>query len=373
MAGTTISVVSSRKELMEFIKLPWNIYKNNPYWVPHLLMDRKKILDKNKNPFFKHAEAEYFLARRDKKVVGRIAAIKNDLHNKEHNDKVGFFGFFECENNQETAAKLFDSAGNWLKGKGLSPMRGPANPSSNDEYGLLVDGFEDTPRLLMPYNPEYYISLIEKYGFKKAKDLYAYKLENKKVVSSEKLERVQEIAKKRSGIKVRELDMKNFNKELENFKDVYNKTWEPNWGFVPMTDEEIDGMAKDLKPLVEPSLVLFGEIDNKIIGFALVMLDFNQIFKDMNGRLFPFGFLKLMTQKKKIKWARIIVLGVLPEYQRKGLDAVFYWEIVNRAHDIGIDLGEASWVLEDNEMMNRGAKVMNGVLYKTYRIYDKEI
>jgi GNAT superfamily N-acetyltransferase len=373
MSDIIISTVQSKKDLMNFIKFPWDIYKNDPYWVPHLIMDRKKILDKKKNPFFLHAEAEYFLAKRDNKITGRIAAIKNDLHNKEHNDNVGFFGFFECENNQETANKLFDAAEEWLRTKGFTTMRGPANPSSNDEYGLLIDGFEDSPRLLMTYNPKYYISLIESYGFRKAKDLYAYKLENKKVVASEKLERVQEIAKKRSGIKIRELDMKNFSKELENFKEVYNKTWEPNWGFVPMTDDEIDAMAKDLKPLVEPSLVLFGEINNKIIGFALVMLDYNQIFKEMNGRLFPFGFIKLMTQKKKIKWSRIIVLGVLPEYQRKGLDAVFYWEIVNRAHDIGIDLGEASWVLEDNEMMKRGAQVMNGELYKTYRIYDKEI
>ena len=187
------------------------------------------------------------------------------------------------------------------------------------------------------------------------------------------MKRVQDIAKQRSGIKIRPLDMKNFNKELENFKDVYNKTWEPNWGFVPMTDEEIDAMAKDLKTLIEPSLVLFGEINNKIVGFALVMLDYNQIFKGMNGKLFPFGIFKLMTQKKKIKWARIVVLGILPDYQRKGLDSVFYWEIVNRAHNVGIDLGEASWVLEDNEMMNRGAKVMNGEVYKTYRIYEKEI
>lgn len=373
MSNINISIVQSKNELMQFIKLPWKIYKNDPYWVPHLLMDRKKILDKIKNPFFKHAEAEYFLAKRNGEVVGRIAAIKNDLHNKEHKDKVGFFGFFECENNQETANMLFDSANEWIKSKGLTSMRGPANPSSNDEYALLVDGFEDTPRLLMTYNPKYYITLIENYGFKKAKDLYAYKLENQKVLSSEKLKRVQEIAKQRSGIKIRPLDMKHFNKELENFKDVYNKTWEPNWGFVPMTDEEIDAMAKDLKTIIEPSLVLFGEIDNKIVGFALVMLDYNQVFKEMNGRLLPFGIFKLMTQKKKIKWARIVVLGILPDYQRKGLDSVFYWEIVNRAHNVGIDLGEASWVLEDNEMMNRGARVMNGEIYKTYRIYEKEV
>ncbi len=169
-------------------------------------------------------------------------------------------------------------------------MRGPANPSSNDEWGMLLNGFDDEPRLLMTYNPEYYLSLCDNYGFKKVKDLYAYKLENRKVTSSEKLRRVAEIARKRSGVKISQLNLKEFDAELEKVKYVYNKAWAPNWGFVPMTDEELEVMAKDLKPLVEPSLVLFGEIEGKLIGFALVMIDYNYIFKQMNGRLFPFGF-----------------------------------------------------------------------------------
>jgi len=373
MSEIKIRTVSSKKDLMTFIKFPWKIYKNDPNWVPPLLMDKMKILNKEKNPFFQHAEAEYFLAERDSELVGRIAAVKNDLHNKYHNDNVGFFGFFECINDQQVANKLFDTAKDWLKAKGFSQMRGPANPSSNDEYAMLLEGFDDPPRLLMTYNPKYYLDLCENYGLKKAKDLYAYKLENKKVISSEKLKRVAEIAQKRSGIKVTQLDMKNFDKELEKVKYVYNKAWAPNWGFIPMTDAELDAMAKDLKPLVEPSLVLFGEIKGELVGFALVMLDYNYIFKKINGRLFPFGFLKLFTEKKKIKWSRIITLGIVPEFQKKGLDAVFYWDIVNRAHKIGIDLGEASWILEDNEMMNRGAEVMKGEIYKKYRVYEKDI
>jgi hypothetical protein len=368
-----ITTVQSNKDLMRFIKFPWKIYKNDKNWVPPLIMDRKKLLNKEKNPFFKHAEMELFLAERDGDIVGRIAAIKNDLHNKYHNDKAGFFGFFECINEQPVANALFNTAKDWLKNKGLNAMRGPANPSSNDEYGMLIEGFDDSPRILMTYNPRYYLNLCDNYGFNKAKDLYAYKLENKKVLSSDKLKRVAEIARKRSGMIVTSLNMKDFNAELEKVKYIYNKAWAPNWGFVPMTNEELDAMAKDLKPLVEPSLVLFGEIDGKNVGFALVMLDYNQIFRSMNGKLFPFGILKLFTQKKKITWCRIITLGVIPEFQKRGLDSVFYWEIVNRAHDIGIDLGEASWVLEDNEMMNRGAEVMNGEIYKKYRIYEKNI
>lgn len=373
MSDIKIKIVQTKKEIDTFLKFAWKIYKDDPYWVPPLLYDKKKVLDRKKNPFFKHAGMELFLAERDNKIVGRIAAIKNDLHNKYHNDKIGFFGFFECIDDQSVANILFDTAKNWLIQQGCNAMRGPANPSSNDEWAMLLEGFEDEPRLLMPYNPRYYLSLCDKYGFQKAKDLFAYKLENQKVIGSDKLKRVAEIAQKRSGIKISQMNMKEFNKELDKVKFVYNKAWAPNWGFVPFTEEEIDTMAKDLKPLVEPSLVLFGEIDNKLVGFALVMLDYNKIFKSMNGRLFPFGFLKLFTQKKKIKWSRILTLGIVPEYQKRGLDAVFYWEIVNRAANLGIFLGEASWILEDNEMMNRGAQVMNGEIYKKYRVYEISI
>lgn len=368
-----ITKISSERELMTFIKLPWRIYKNDAYWIPPLIMDRKKILNINKNPFFKHAEIQLFLAKKNNEVVGRIAAIKNDLHNQHHNDKVGFFGFFECINDQEVANRLFDCAKDWLKDKRFTTMRGPANPSSNDEYGLLVQGFNDSPRILMTYNPEYYIKLCENYGFAKAKDLLAYKLETDKVLSSEKMKRVAEIAQQRSGLKISQLDMKNFDKELEKVKYVYNKAWAPNWGFVPMTNEELDLMAKDLKSIVEPSLVLFGEIEGKLVGFALVLLDYNYIFKQMNGRLFPFGVLKLFTQKKNIKWSRIITLGIIPEFQKRGLDAVFYYEIVKRAAKLNVFLGEASWVLEDNDMMNRGLEVLNAIPYKKYRIYETPI
>jgi GNAT superfamily N-acetyltransferase len=368
-----IRTVSSGKDLMNFIKFPWKIYKEYEHWVPHLIMDRKKMFDKKKNPFYKHAEAEFFLAEKNGKLAGRIAAIKNDLHNIHHSDSTGFFGFFECINDQETADALFTAAKDWLKLKGLNAMRGPANPSSNDEYGMLIDGFDDYPRLLMPYNPEYYIPLCENFGFKKAKDLYAYRIEHDKMMQSEKLKRVAEISRERYKVNITQLNMKNFNSELEKVKYVYNKAWEPNWGFVPMTNEEIDAMAKDLKPIVEPSLVLFAEIDKKTVGFTLVMPDYNTIFKKLNGRLFPFGFIKLMTEKRKIKWARIIALGVIPEFQRKGIDSILYWEIVNRADKIGIRLGEASWVLEDNEMMKRGLDVMNADVYKKYRMYEMKI
>ena len=373
MQEVTVKSVADKSELNQFIKFPWQIYKGDNYWVPPLLMEQKTLLNKQKNPFFKDAQAEYFLAFRNGEVVGRIAAIKNDIHLKYHSDSSGQFGFFECINDQQVANALFDKAKSWMKENSLKYMRGPANPSSNDIYGMLVEGFDDSPRLLMPYNPKYYIELCENYGMKKAKDMFAWKLVNEKLMASEKLKRGQELVRKRYNLKISQLDMKNFQKDLEKFKYVYNKAWAPNWGFVPMTEEQIDAMAKDMKPLAEPSLVLFGEIEGKLIGAALVMLDYNFIFKQMNGRLLPFNFIKLFTQKKKIKWARILTLGIIPEFQKKGLDTLFYWEIVHRAANIGIRLGEASWVLEDNDMMNRGLELMNAEKYKRYRIWETEV
>jgi hypothetical protein len=373
MNEITVKPVTTKSELNQFIKFPWKIYKDDKYWVPPLLMEQKTLLDKQKNPFFKAAQAEYFLAYRNEDVVGRIAAIKNDIHLKYHNDSAGQFGFFECINDQQVANALFDTAKSWMKEKGLKFMRGPANPSSNDIYAMLIEGFDDSPRLLMPYNPAYYIKLCENYGMKKAKDMYAWKIVNEKIMASEKLKRGQELVRKRYNVQISQLNMNTFQKDLEKFKYVYNKAWAPNWGFVPMTEEQIDAMAKDMKPLAEPSLVLFGEIEGKLIGAALVMLDYNFIFKQMNGRLLPFNFIKLFTHKKKIKWARILTLGIIPEYQKKGLDTIFYWEIVNRAAKIGIRLGEASWVLEDNDMMNRGLELMNAEKYKKYRIWEVEV
>ncbi|MGD8307510.1 MAG: GNAT family N-acetyltransferase, partial [Ignavibacteria bacterium] len=205
---------------------------------------------------------------------------------------------------------------------------------------------------------------------KKAKDMYAWHIEYEKIIKSEKLKRGKDIVKNRYNMKVRALNMKFFDEDLEKFKYVYNKAWAPNWGFVPLTEEQIDTMAKDFKPLVEPSLVIFGEIDGQLVGAALVMLDYNQIFKKMNGRLFPFNFLKIFTQKKKIEWVRIITLGIIPEFQKKGLDSVLYWEVLERAGSLGVHHGEASWVLEDNEMMNRGLKLMNAKPYKKYRLWE---
>jgi GNAT superfamily N-acetyltransferase len=373
MSKIEIRTLHPTKDITKFIKFAWKIYKDDPNWVPPLMMDKKKLLNKDKNPFFKTSEMEMYMAYEDGEPVGRIAAIKNDTHNKIHNENIGFFGFFESINDQEVANALLDKAKEWLQSKGVNAMRGPANPSSNDEYGMLLEGFDDAPRIMMTYNPKYYLDLMDNYGIKKAKDLYAYRIDNEKLLKSEKLIRVAEIARKRSKVEIQQIDMKNFKNELERVKQVYNQAWAPNWGFIPMTEEEIDNLAKELKPIIEKSLVLFAEVDGKTIAFALVMLDYNELFKDFNGKLFPFNVLKLFTQRKKIKWARVLTLGIIPEYQKRGIDALLYYEIVKRAEKVGIVKGEASWILEDNEMMKRGAEVMNGEIYKKYRVYQQDI
>jgi len=363
--------VNNRDTKIKFLDTTRIIYKEDKVWVCPFDNDIEAIFDPDKNPYFKHGDAErWILIDDNKKPVGRIAAfIDNNLAGS-YDQPTGGMGFFECINDIHAAFKLFDTAKEWLKKHQFNIMRGPANPTSNDEYGALIEGFNDTPRLLTSYNPKYYLNLFDGYGLKKAKDLYAYDIQNVDMLKNEKIKRVAEIVRKRYSVNIRSVNMKDFKNELEIFKKIYNKTWEANWGFVPMSDAEIDAAAADLKPLINKDLVFFAEINNEPIGVVLAMPDYNEIFKTMKGRLFPFQFIKLYTQKKKITWARIIALGVIPEHQKKGIDGLLYYESLVRAAKHGIMQGEASWILEDNVMMNRGAETMNGKIYKKYRIYD---
>ncbi|MCZ7555152.1 MAG: GNAT family N-acetyltransferase [Bacteroidia bacterium] len=370
----TVQPVSGSAGTRKFIKLQWKFYQGDRNWVPPLLMDRKKVLNTRKNPFFRHSDMQLFIAERNGEAVGRIAAIVNRNHNQTHGDKVGFFGFFECINVQEVADALFDAAANWLRAKGMDTMRGPMNPSVNDEIGMLVDGFDRPPVLLMTYNPRYYPLLVETYGFKKEKDLYAYLLRHDDVLTP-KLERGQQIVRDRYGVSVRDVDFRNLARETATLKDLYNRIWEANWGAVAMTDAEFDFLANDLKQAVGKfkDLVFYLLKDGEPIGFTLFLPDLNQVLiHNSSGAILP-ALYHIATKTKSINLGRIIALGVLPQYRGKGLDSVMYYEVLKRAAAHGIFLGEASWVLEDNEMMNRGAKMMNAERYKTYRIYDVSI
>jgi GNAT superfamily N-acetyltransferase len=372
MSQIVIRTVTNKSDMSRFIRFPWEIYRNTSEWVPPLLMDRRKLVDQRKNPFYKHADAEFYLAERDGKIVGRIGAIINHNHNKEHADHTGFFGFFECVNDQAVANALLARAEKYLRSRGMHAMRGPASPSVNDEYGLLIEGYEYPPVVLMPYNPAYYGVLLEGFGLTKARDLLAYLL-SQETVMSDKLQRVTERVKERQGITIRTLDMKNFDAELEQVKAIYNTAWAANWGAVAMTDEEIEAMAADLKQIIVPEVVLFAEKDGKTVGFALSVPDINIPLRyNTNGYLLP-GIARLLWHKKKINLVRIIALGVLPEYLSTGIAGVLFYETAARARPLGYDYGEASWVLEDNLQMVRAADMMNGKPYKKYRIYEKSL
>lgn len=377
-SGTVrIRQLSTRKERLEFIRMVWGLHREDPNWVPPLEMDRMRLIDTEKNPFYKHARIQLFLAEKDGRPVGRVAAIVNDMHNALHNDRIGFFGFFESVNDQDVANTLFNAAADWLRAQGMDTVRGPISPSMNDEVGMLVDGFDSPAVMQMAYNPSYYPTLVEAAGFAKAKDVLAWRVDYPECMS-EKLERVTNVLRERGKVTVRSLSMKRFPEEVERIKSIYNQAWQPNWGFVPMTDEEMNLMAYELKQIIDADYVLFAEKDGRAVGFALAVPDVNQAFKagtqiPPGAKNLPTAIMNLMTKKKHITQVRIIILGVLPEYHGRGIDALLYREIMERAVRKGIKRGEASWVLEDNTMMNRAAEMMSADPYKRYRVFEKPL
>jgi RimJ/RimL family protein N-acetyltransferase len=378
MNSLIIEPVSGDKDLLAFIKLPFRIYKGDPYWVPPLISERKDFLNPEKNPFFEHADVTLFLARRDGEVVGTIAALIDHNHNDFHEERAGSFGFFEAIEDYSVAEALLSTACDWVKERDMEVIRGPLNFSQNQECGLLVDGFDESPVIMMTYNPRYYIDFIERFGFVKAHDLYAYIAERKDFSAVDelppKLLRVAEKAKEKRRIKFRKVDMANFERELEMAKEVYNKAWERNWGFVPMTDAEFDHLAANLKPLLDPSLVFVAEADGEPVGVSIALPDLHKPLKHMGGRMFPFGWLKFLWYRRKIDTARLLILGVVEEYRGSGIDALFYLELgremlkTKRWQRL-----ECSWVLESNEPMCRILERIGTRRYKTYRIYEKSL
>jgi hypothetical protein len=366
-----IAEVATKSDLKAFVSFPYDLHRADPLWVPVLRRDVHTILSEKENPFWEHAAGRNFLARRDGKVVGRISAIENRLHNELHGDKVGFFGFFESVDDTAVASGLFDAAAKWLRTRGLTVMRGPASPSINDEVGLLVDGFETPPTLMMPHNPRYYEGLVLAGGFVKAKDLLVYQNIQRELPS--RLVKGAALLQKRYGITVRPLDMKHFDRDVGIIKTVYNRAWEKNWGFVPMTEHEIEHLAKQFKPVVMPGLVLFAEHKGEPIGVTIGLPDLNVAFKkNPSGRMFP-GILKILWAARKINRARILVLGTVPEWRGKGVDALMYKMVWENGNSKGIFWGEGGWVLEDNPAMNNALLHIGFAVYKTYRVYDRPL
>lgn len=368
----TVKPADSKADFDKFLKFPWAVYGKDPNWVPMLFMDMKFNLVTS--PFWEHSEKQLFLAYDDAgKVVGRICATVDHNFIKFHEEATGFFGFFESVNDPAVAKALYDAARQWLKSKGMETMRGPFNPSTNDECGFLCDGFGVPPRLMMPYNPEWYLTLAEGYGLKKAKELYAYEME----VSQgpvERLKRVVDIAEKKNpGLKVRELNPKDWENEIKRALDVYNAAWEKNWGFVPWTKKEFLTIATRMKDLFYPKTTLIAELDGKPVGILIAVPDYNYVMKMMDGRLFPFGLIKFLLYKSRIKALRLMIMGVVKEYRLKGIEGAMYYKSLKNAMEAGFEKCEFSWILDDNTMTQRGAEMMGGKLYKKYRVYEAAV
>ncbi len=368
-----IKPVVSKKDLKDFIMLPFRLYKDDKTWVAPLISEQLKFFNPKKNPYYLHSEVMLFLALQDGVVVGRISAQTNTEHNKEHNDNIGFFGFFECEKNHVAARALFDAAYEWNRYRGKTAMRGPMNFSVNHDCGLLVKGFEYPPYLMMVYNHAYYQELYEACGLGKTMDLYAYYCYKDKM--PERIDKVAALIEKRTRCKIRSLSRNKAarKKDIETVFQVYTKAWEYNWGNVPMTDAEFDHIVGELLPLADPDMVFIAEIDGKPVGFSLAMPNYNEVLKVMQGRVNPITLAKAFFAKRKISSARVITMGVIKEFQGRGIDTLFYYYSYKNGIPKGLVHGEFSWVLENNTMMIRVAEMLDAEIQKVYRIYDKEI
>lgn len=384
MASSDVRIVpvTTQDQRREFAKFPWRIYRDDPYWVPPIFMDHLALLDPAKHPFWEHAEQQLFLAMRGKEIVGTVSGHVNHRHNEVHEDKVGFFGFFEVIDDQGVADALLEAASDWLREQGMEAIRGPENPSQNEEVGLLVDGF-DMPRvIMMTYNPRYYQTLIERAGFQKAQDLWAWDSPtNIFDVDVQKLPRkflrVAEETRKRNNLVVRPLNMKRFDEDVEIAKVIYNGAWEKNWGFVPFTDHEIEHLAQELKMILDPDLIYVAEIDGKPAGISLTVPDVNQALlkarSQPNTWSLPLTLAKFLWHRRNIDGIRTLIMGVLPEYRALGIDALFYVETARAAFRKGYTHCEMSWILESNDMMNRIIERLGGQVYKTYRVYERPL
>jgi GNAT superfamily N-acetyltransferase len=370
-----IRPVASRRDLARFIKLPWHLYRNEPRWVAPLIAERRKFLDRRKNPFFEHAEAEYFLAWRDGEPVGRISAhIDRRLNDFQHNDW-GLFGFFECENDPEAARPLLDRAAEWLAERGRDSMLGPMDFTTNDECGLLIEGYDRPPLVLQPWHPPHYRDLLEANGLGKAMDLYMWELKLTDVDSQfhPLIYEAAEKVKSEHHVTVRHMRKRDFEAELGRFLEVYNAAWQRNWGFVPLTEKEVRYHAKDLKPIIDERWTWIAERDGEVLGAALSLPDINVCLAHMNGRLLPLGWAKFLRWRRKIDGVRVFALGVKPEHQHLGIAAAFYVEHLRNADPKAIWWGETGWILETNEPMNRAMEGMGGKIVKRYRIYQRPL
>jgi hypothetical protein len=368
--------VNNKKLLKSFIDFQYDLYAKDPNFVPELYISQRDLLNPKKHPFHKHAKVQYFLAKKDDKIVGRLSAHINYSHNEFYGNKEGFFGFFDCINDQEVANALFKTAEDWLKKEGMDTIVGPANFSTNETVALLIDGYDRPPIVMMPYNYPYYRDLIENYGFHKKIDLFAYWIDAN--VISDRLRDLGQLTEERlnkKGITIRQINFRShFKSEVDKVYEIYNKAWSRNDGFVPMTKEEFYYSAKDLAMIAKKDFSYIALDGEKPVGFVVTIPDINQAFKHVKrGRLLPFGFIKLLSHFRKINSYRVILFGIIDEYRKKGIDIVFYTKSLQTAQKRKMFQGEASWILENNIQMNSILESIGGKRYKTYRIFEKSI
>jgi len=378
MTNNAIKIVPlsrDAKNVLRFMKVSYGIYRNDPYWVAPLLLDLKKVFT-DKNPLFEHAEMALWVATHNGQDVGRIAGILDRNHNRTQKDNAIFFGFFECVDNRGVSRLLFQEVMNWGRKNGMSRVLGPMNPTINDECGLLVEGFDSTPCFMMTYNPRYYVDLVVAQGFRKAKDLLAFHIDVAKC-PLDRLGRIAEKTRRRQPeVRFTPIRRATLTGDLVKIKEVYNAAWEDNWGFVPMTDAEIDFLADRLKPLLVEGLAWVAETSAEPVGFMLAMPDYNLALKPLRGRLLTpklLGFLPWLFGWRYPSWCRVITLGLKEKYRNRGLEAVMLTEGFKTGIKVGFTDAEASWILEDNVAMRRLLEVFGGKTYKTYRLYEREV
>ncbi len=373
-ADVIVTPVQSGSDRDEFIQFPYSLYRGDRNWVPPLIMERKDFLNPRKNPWFEFGKVELLLARRGGQVVGRIAGVNDPRYNEFHGTRLGFFGMFECIDDTSVAHALFDAAAGWNRSRGFAEMLGPVNFSTNYECAVLVEGFDAPPVVMMAYNPRYYPRLFQACGFEKAKDLWAYELSSA-VNPPEKVVRIAEKIRHREGVVVRSINLKDFDAEVRRIKEIYNSAWERNWGFVPATDEEFEHLAREMRPLVVPELILLAEVHGEPVAFSMTIPDANFALKAANGRLthfgLPTGLVRMLLASRKIRRLRLITLGIKEGFRRRGLDAILYVDTVKNARALGYSGGEISWTLEDNDLVNRAIESMGGRRYKVYRLYQR--
>jgi GNAT superfamily N-acetyltransferase len=371
MPNLTIQRVTTSQQKKQFLQFPWTLYKDDPNWIPPLSGSAKEMVNYRPHPFYERNSVQTFLACRGDQVCGRIAAILNQGHIERYNERRGFFGFFDCRDDQEAADGLFDAVRQWFAEQGIRNVRGPTNPSLNYELGLLIDGFDSPPTFMMTYNPPYYERLIENYGFRKTQDLYAFWGHIDMLPQiGQKLRPVAEQIVERYNVKIRTLDRSRFQQDVEMFLDLYNRSLVNTWGFVPMSEAEVKRLAGELKQIIVPEMTVCAEIDGRVVGASFGLPDYNPRIKEINGRLFPFGFIHLLRNRRAIKRVRLISTNVLPEYQLFGIGLVLMHGLVPRAIEWGLQEGEFSWVLESNRLSYGALKKGGAKITKTYRLYD---